>query len=354
MRHGNYNLLNRNLTVLVVICLILFSGCQEGDDLTDQSTTSSNPDITVFSIVSTDPMDQSTDVPFDVVITATFNEEIDPSTDSEKFFLIGDGSLVPGTVNFNGKTATFDPSGDLTDNTLYTAIITSTVKDLNGHSLQQGADWIFTSTLLKPIANAGSDLIISQGSSVTLDGSGSFDHYSYPLSYNWSMTSSPSGSSATLSDSAVVNPTFVADVTGDYEISLVVNTDRAVSDSDLVVFSAITPGLLPYTVDSMTGLVWQDNSYSDTLNWWDAMDYCGSLDLGGFTDWRLPDKDELDNLYDQMVASNVILSQYFSSRGYWSSTDAGEELAWFVMFINGGLEDANKNNSYYVRCVRGG
>ena len=182
MRHGNYNLLNRNLTVLVVICLILFSGCQEGDDLTDQSTTSSGvtatPQDTVApSMVSTDPTDQAMDVSFDVNVTATFNREIDPSSDLTAFLLIADGNIVPGNVSFSWKTATYDPISDLTDFTLYTAVITSELKDLSGDSLHQGPNWEFTTALLKPIANAGVDIFVYLGYIATLNGSGSSDPY---------------------------------------------------------------------------------------------------------------------------------------------------------------------------------
>ena len=47
-----------------------------------------------------------------------------------------------------------------------------------------------------------------------LDGSGSVDPDGSQVFYFWSLTTVPSGSSAVISDAAIVNPTFVADKAG--------------------------------------------------------------------------------------------------------------------------------------------
>ena len=53
-----------------------------------------------------------------------------------------------------------------------------------------------------------------------------------PLTYSWSISSKPAGSSATLSDASAVDPSFTPDETGDYTIELVVNdgSDDSVPD----------------------------------------------------------------------------------------------------------------------------
>ncbi|MBN2373259.1 hypothetical protein JXL19_05700, partial [bacterium] len=86
----------------------------------------------------------------------------------------------------------------------------------------------------KPLADAGSDQTASVGDTVTLDGSGSYDTDNDPLTYSWSFTSVPPGSSATISDPTAVNPTFNVDVFGDYIIQLVVNDGIEDSDPDIV------------------------------------------------------------------------------------------------------------------------
>jgi hypothetical protein len=57
-----------------------------------------------------------------------------------------------------------------------------------------------------PVANAGSDQTVTEGVTVTLDGSGSTDPDDSIASYLWIQTSGPS---VTLSDPAYVKPTFV-------------------------------------------------------------------------------------------------------------------------------------------------
>jgi hypothetical protein len=50
--------------------------------------------------------------------------------------------------------------------------------------------------------------------------------------------------------------------------------------------------------DPATGLMWtrKDNGYA--LRWQPAAEYCRNLQLGGYSDWRLPTIDELKNIYN--------------------------------------------------------
>jgi hypothetical protein len=58
-----------------------------------------------------------------------------------------------------------------------------------------------------PVADAGNDQTVNENSTVTLDGSGSFDPEGQNLSYSWRQTA---GHPVTLSDPTIVNPTFPA------------------------------------------------------------------------------------------------------------------------------------------------
>jgi len=81
---------------------------------------------------------------------------------------------------------------------------------------------------------------------VTLDGSSSTDANNDPLTYSWTFTTKPVGSSAILSSSTSVKPTFTADVTGNYSISLVVNDGKTNSqNSTSVNISASVANVAP-------------------------------------------------------------------------------------------------------------
>ena len=69
----------------------------------------------------------------------------------------------------------------------------------------------------RPIANAGGDQTVDVGATVVLDGSGSSDPDLDPLTYDWVLVSKPPTSGAALQNPTSVNPTFVADVAGDYQ-----------------------------------------------------------------------------------------------------------------------------------------
>src|SRR5690606_10286615 len=75
---------------------------------------------------------------------------------------------------------------------------------------------IFVENLI-PVADAGPDRGGQVGSLVTLDGSGSFDRDQDPLTFAWRFLSRPTGSTAALSSTVSVTPSFTIDVAGNYE-----------------------------------------------------------------------------------------------------------------------------------------
>lgn len=93
-----------------------------------------------------------------------------------------------------------------------------------------------------PTANAGPDQTVTPGATVYLDGSGSTDPDGDPLVYLWTITTKPGGSGATLSDSGSSHPTFVADLSGIYVVSLTVTDGETYSSADLVTITAESGG----------------------------------------------------------------------------------------------------------------
>ena len=94
-----------------------------------------------------------------------------------------------------------------------------------------------------PVANAGLNQSILVGANVTLDGIGSSDADGDLLSYSWSLTTVPDGSTAVLSDSTVVSPSFVADLAGDYVAQLIVDDGTDISAPDSVTIMAAPPAV---------------------------------------------------------------------------------------------------------------
>jgi hypothetical protein len=74
-----------------------------------------------------------------------------------------------------------------------------------------------------PRADAGPDRSGRVGTTVTLDGSNSSDVDGNPLTYLWSLTSVPAGSTAQLSSVTAIRPTLLIDTPGTYVAQLVVN-----------------------------------------------------------------------------------------------------------------------------------
>jgi outer membrane protein assembly factor BamB len=63
---------------------------------------------------------------------------------SATFTLMNGAISISGAVTYSGTTATFTPSVPLTLNTLYTATITTGVKDLSGNPMSTNYTWTFT------------------------------------------------------------------------------------------------------------------------------------------------------------------------------------------------------------------
>ena len=96
-----------------------------------------------------------------------------------------------------------------------------------------------------PIANAGEDQSVSLDQTVELSGSASSDADGDSLTYEWNLESVPTSSVATLNNTASINTNFVADVEGDYVVSLVVNDGSSNSPSDSVTITAVRSNNAP-------------------------------------------------------------------------------------------------------------
>lgn len=124
-------------------------------------------------------------------------------------------------------------------------------------------------------------------------------------------------------------------------------------------------------IDKKTGLTWMRCALGQAWNgssctgspqmysWQTALQTANSKVFAGQSDWRLPNKQELQSLvenrcYDPTI-NLTIFPNTISSQTWSSSLYIGQNsYAWLVNFSNGHSSNDSKSNVYLVRLVRGG
>ncbi|RWX51747.1 pre-peptidase C-terminal domain-containing protein, partial [Candidatus Electrothrix marina] len=133
-------------------------------------------------------------------------------------------------------------------------------------------------------------------------------------------------------------------------------------------------------------LMWQKTDDGIFRDWWDAETYCDDLQLGGYTDWRMPTFDELNSLVvcsngaptppplfsflgcrdavgdfttptmDPVFDAAYITAPYIGYGIYWTSTENGTQTdnVWIISFNYGqnAVVEKIEDSLYIVRCVR--
>jgi hypothetical protein len=136
-------------------------------------------------------------------------------------------------------------------------------------------------------------------------------------------------------------------------------------------------GLIAAPSDQSTGIQWDNGSNTNTTAFAScvgcgdgntsmivynqgagsyAAKLCFDLLLGGYSDWYLPSKYELNLMYQNIGQGNALgLGNVggFASYAYWSSTELSFGLAYIFNTIDGNASgNYFKNNPFYVRAVR--
>lgn len=179
-----------------------------------------------------------------------------------------------------------------------------------------------------PVANAGRNqsVRVSSEDKVELDGSFSSDANRDPLVYTWKLESIPSGSTAALSSTSAVRPTFKADKAGSYVASLIVSDGSQISNFATVTVTASTVNSAPTARIASLGPV----AAGKTI----------TLDGGTSSD---PDRDPLTYtwvLISQPTGSSEALSSTSIAKPTLQVSTAGNYVASLV------VNDGTANSDY--------
>ena len=219
--------------------------------LAGESVTFSIGNINLPSVVA-----NSTITPLDIANTTDINNQVasnilillqslDSDGDPSNGVQISAAAHAAATTNldFNVTPSTFS------SNSAVQKVIANSGSKNTSPISQQTAASHFQATLasinVAPVANAGLAQNLLTNTNVKLDGSGSFDANNDPITYFWTISSQPVGSSVQLSDPTSSSPTFTPSVAGVYVVSLVVNDGKLNSTPSTVTITIGNSNVAP-------------------------------------------------------------------------------------------------------------
>lgn len=136
------------LKLLFLSVLLLgfdLAGCREsGGEKEGGGAPPRLEDTSTPAVSSMHPAPGADSVAIDSSLSVIFSEEIDPSSLTTETFLLKSGEApVAGTVTLQENSATFDPLTDLRPGQVYTATLTTGVRDRGGNHLDRNFSWQF-------------------------------------------------------------------------------------------------------------------------------------------------------------------------------------------------------------------
>jgi len=255
------------LAILAIASVVSFTGCKNDDY---QAKIGVCP-----LVVSTIPIDKAVNVPLNQVISATFNENMDPATITQESFTLQQGATitasiksamveipVAGTVSYSGITASFTPSSPLTPSTTYTGKVTTSAKDLLGQKIQTDYVWTFTTIpqlTLSSLPIAGGSTtgagLIAQGTITTIT---AVPNPGYAF-LNWTENGTVVSATSTYQFTMAGNRTLVANFTLQYTVNLSANP----------ILGGITLGAGAYNAGASVTVTATPNAEFNFVNWTD-------------------------------------------------------------------------------------
>ena len=201
--------------------------------------------------------------------------------------------------------------------------------------------------------------------------------YETKNSYSFTATATDASGNASASKTVTFSVTDVAtELGGFYQGGVVFHLFE---DGETGYVSGETHGLIAAVQDLGSGIRWYNGSYVTTeatstalgtgaTNTTTIISVQGATETsyaaglaraytgGGYTDWFLPSKDELNKMYLNRATINTTAASNsgsdFGNSFYWSSTEGDYNSAWLQYFTSGSQYDYGKYFTYYVRAVR--
>ncbi|NDV59252.1 DUF1566 domain-containing protein [Bacteroides sp. 519] len=132
-----------------------------------------------------------------------------------------------------------------------------------------------------------------------------------------------------------------------YVRAYAVNSAGIAYSSNEVSFTTTT--IADYIVLQTDGIMVQKYDISSGADWNTANTLCENSTVGGYNNWRLPTKGELQSLYGQKTSVGN-----FTTDNYWTSTVASTYYTAYsvVYFANGSVYSSTPSSTNRVRAVR--
>ncbi|HCY40352.1 MAG TPA: hypothetical protein DHV48_03215 [Prolixibacteraceae bacterium] len=251
------------LAILAIGSVVFFTGCKNDDY---EAKVGVCP-----LVVSSIPIDKAIDVPLTQIISATFNEKMDPETINQASFIVQQGTTaVVGTIAYNGLTATFTPSSPLLPNVLYSGTIKTLAKDLLGQALQADYKWSFTTiaqiTLTSNPTAGGTTTgagTFAKGASVTVN---AIPGVGYAFT-NWTLNGTPVSTTPSYQFTMDGNKALVANFAFQFAVALSSNPAEG----------GITTGAGSYTAGSNVTVTATPNTNYTFVNWTEGLTIASTL-----------------------------------------------------------------------------
>jgi hypothetical protein len=288
---------------------------------------------------------------------------------------------VMGDINFTGelfKNGSPYSTGFLTNETdpIFTSHAANGITATNITNWNNAYSWGNHAGLYRPIGYMPTwSEITSKPNFATVATSGSYNDLNNKPTIDGSETKLTEGTNVTVTGAGTVASPYVINSTGGGSSSHYIGESYG---SGIIFYldASGQHGLIAATTDQSTAIQWNNGSNTNTTAFASsvgggdgntsmivfnqgagtyAAKLCRDLYTGGFFNWYLPSKYELNLMYHNIGQGNLLgLGNVggFANNAYWSSTEATNINAWLQFFDDGSQNFSYKYLVCYVRAVR--